>query len=59
MRDPRKKLYTVTCWYLGVTHSPISTFVCVRFRYQNNMDMCDYTNALGMDTIIKVRYINT
>eukprot|EP00904_Undaria_pinnatifida_P012330 jgi/Undpi1/8227/HiC_scaffold_25.g10697.m1 len=22
-------------------------------EYQNNMDMCDYTNALGMDTIIK------
>ncbi|CAM9605849.1 unnamed protein product [Laminaria digitata] len=22
-------------------------------EYENNLDMCDYTNALGMDTIVK------
>lgn len=33
--------------------------VSVRFRYTDNMDMCDYTNDLGMDTIIKVHNTNS
>lgn len=34
--------------------------VCVRFRYSDkwgNMDMCDFSNAFGMDTIVKVRIV--
>lgn len=47
----------VTRLYLG--RIPPLTAVCVAFRirYVNNMDMCDYTNNLGMDTIIKVHII--
>lgn len=39
--------------YFGVSSRSPPLFACT--RYVDNKDMCDYTNGLGIDTIIKVR----